>query len=173
MIATTFLQILGLSALLLSTSAFPATNSNEIYYLANCSKCDITDDNCPYYRSLMAYYLDASKSENGQLPTATSEATGLLTWEENTILGSFTGAKDPDFSATIDQDALNSQFYNIVGSGKTESRELMWSRSVQNSRGANPVLDNFTCYKDSDRLLYRKGPDYCYSIYWCQWVGQG
>ncbi|PMD34870.1 hypothetical protein L207DRAFT_588371 [Hyaloscypha variabilis F] len=154
MIAPTFLQILGLSALLLSTSAFPATNSNEIYYLANCSKCDITDDNCPYYRSLMAYYLDASKSENGQLPTATSEATGLLTWEGNTILGSFTGAKDPDFSATIDQDALNSQFYNIVGSGKTESH-------------------NFTCYKDSDRLLYRKGPDYCYSIYWCQWVGQG
>ncbi|KAE9365937.1 hypothetical protein N431DRAFT_495744 [Stipitochalara longipes BDJ] len=151
--APAFLSLLGLCVLTPWTFALPAANNNEIYYLVNCSKCAITDSNCRYYRSLMAYYLIQSKSENGELPTATSEAPGLLNWEGNTILGTFSAANDPDFSATIDKDALNSQFYNTVGTGKTETH-------------------NFTCYKDSDRILYRNGSDYCYSIYWCQWVGQ-
>lgn len=121
----TSLRLLGICALLLSTSALPTANNNEIYYLVNCSKCAITDSNCQYYRSLMAYYLAQSKSENGEAPTATSESTGLLNWEGNTILGTFTGASDPDFSASINQNGLSAQFYNVVGTGKTESRMLI------------------------------------------------
>ena len=125
MIASTFLRALGLCILLISISALPAGNNNEIYSLANCSKCVITDSNCQYYRSLMAYYLMQSKSETGESPTATSESTGLLAWEGNTILGTFVGANDPDFSASIGKNALNASFYNVVGTGKTESRKLV------------------------------------------------
>jgi hypothetical protein len=122
----TFLKVLGFSALLALGVALPTANSNEIYYLVNCSatKCATMDSKCQFYRSLMAYYSVQSKSENGELPTSISAASGLLNWEGNTILGTFSTAKDPVFSATIDKDALNAKFYNIVGPGKTESRKF-------------------------------------------------
>ena len=123
------MQILGLCALLPLAAAAPAltsrTNSNEIYYLVNCSKCPWSggSGSCQYYHSLMAYYSDQSKSMNSQVPTATSAASGTINWEGKTILGSFTGAKDPDFSSTLESNGVYDTVFNLVGTGKTETRK--------------------------------------------------
>lgn len=122
--ARTFLRLLGFCFILPFATTRRAANSNEVYYLVNCSKCAMTDGNCQYYRSLIAYYPNESKSAGGQLPAAISAATGLLNWEGNTILGTLSPANDPDFSATIDSNALNATTYYIVGTGKTETRKL-------------------------------------------------
>ena len=127
--ARTFLQILGLCAVVPLAAAAPVltsrTNSNEIYYLVNCSK-DVHTGNTgsQYYHSLMAYYSDQSKSMNSQVPTAISAASGTINWEGKTILGSFTGAKDPDFSSTIESNGVSDAVFNLVGTGKTETREF-------------------------------------------------
>ncbi|KAL2061450.1 hypothetical protein VTL71DRAFT_7723 [Oculimacula yallundae] len=135
---------LGICALV---SSVAASNPNEIFYLANCSPCVITDNNCKFTRSTIAYYPKQSASENGEYPADIVQSSTVIAWEGITVSGLF--STTDTFSATIRSDAKPKKLYELVGTGSTSKHA-------------------FNCYHDQNRILYKDGKDYCYPQYYCQ-----
>ncbi|CZT43301.1 uncharacterized protein RSE6_03313 [Rhynchosporium secalis] len=115
------LPLLGLCVLVSLVAVAPAANIDEIFYLANCSPCIITDKNCRFTRSTIAYYPRESASENGEYPAEILGVPSVIAWEGITVSGTFSTTNL--FTAKINSDAKNKKLYEFSGTGSTSRLE--------------------------------------------------